>query len=164
VADGDALFLDTSSTALAVAEQLKARHDLTILTNSLAVAQAMLEAPGITVVMPGGVLQRDTVSLVGTEGLVWLQKFNIQKGFFGAHGLSLSEGLTDVSAAEAEVKRQIARWCRQVVAVLDASKWGRVGLASFARLEELHSVVTSSQAPEALVQSVRAAGTTVIQV
>jgi DeoR/GlpR family transcriptional regulator of sugar metabolism len=164
VADGDALFLDTSSTALAVAQHLRPRHDLTILTNSLAVAQALLEAPGITVVMPGGTLQRDTVSLVGTEGLALLHKFNIQKGFFGAHGLTPLEGLTDVSAAEADVKRHMAGLCRQVIAVLDASKWGRVGLASFARLEALHCVITSSQVPEALIQPVRAAGVTVIQV
>ena len=114
--------------------------------------------------MPGGILQRDTVSLVGTEGLAWLKKLNIQKGFFGAHGLSLAEGLTDVSTAEARVKRHMTGLCRQVIAVLDASKWGRVGLASFARLNELHSVITNSQAPEALVQAVRAAGITVIQV
>jgi DeoR family transcriptional regulator of aga operon/DeoR family fructose operon transcriptional repressor len=104
------------------------------------------------------------MSLVGTEGLALLQPFNIQKGFFGAHGLSLPEGLTDVSAAEAQVKRHMAGLCRQVIAVLDESKWGRVGLASFARLEELHCVITSKQAPEALVQPVRAAGINVIQV
>ena len=164
VADGDAIFLDTSSTALAIARQLRSRHDLTIITNSLAVAQALLEAPGINVVIPGGTLQRDTMSLVGVEGLALLQPFNIQKGFFGAHGLSLPEGLTDVSAAEAQVKRHMASLCRQVIAVLDESKWGRVGLASFARLEELHCVITSKQAPEALVQPIRAAGINVIQV
>ncbi len=164
VADGDAIFLDTSSTALAIARQLKSRHDLTIVTNSLAVAQALLEVPGVTVVMPGGTLQRDTMSLVGTDGLALLQQFNIQKGFFGAHGLSLREGLTDVSAAEAQVKHRMARMCRQVIAVLDESKWGRVGLASFARLDELYCVITSQQAPEELVQPVRAAGINVIQV
>jgi len=164
VADGDAIFLDTSSTALATARQLKSRHDLTIITNSLAVAQALLEAPGISVVMPGGTLQRDTMSLVGIDGLALLQQFNIQKGFFGAHGLSLREGLTDVSAAEAQVKHRMARMCRQIIAVLDESKWGRVGLASFARLDELYCVITSKQAPEELVQPVRAAGINVIQV
>ncbi len=164
VADGDAIFLDTSSTALAIARHLKSRHDLTIITNSLAVAQALLEVPGVTVVMPGGTLQRDTMSLVGTDGLALLQQFNIQKGFFGAHGLSLREGLTDVSAAEAQVKHRMARMCRLIIAVLDESKWGRVGLASFARLEELYCIITSEQAPEELVQPVRAAGINVVQV
>ena len=83
---------------------------------------------------------------------------NIQKGFFGAHGLNIPEGLTDVSAGEADVKRPLVAMCRQVIAVLDATKWGRVGLASFARLDELDCVVTDAQAPADLVEQVRSWG------
>ena len=53
VADGDAIFLDTSSTTLAIARRLKQFRDLTVLTNSLAVTQTLLEMTGITVVMTG---------------------------------------------------------------------------------------------------------------
>ena len=84
---------------------------------SLAVTQEMLDAPNVTVVMVGGTLRRDTASLVGPDGLGVLGKYNIQKGFFGAHGISLLEGLTDVSAEEADVKRPLVAACRQVVAV-----------------------------------------------
>jgi DeoR/GlpR family transcriptional regulator of sugar metabolism len=147
ISDGDAIFLDTSSTALAIAQQLKRHRDLTVLTNSLAIAQNLLDAPGVTVVMPGGSLSRETVSLVGIDGVDLLKKFNIHKGFFGAHGISDPEGLTDVSPAEAEVKRQVVSMCHQVIAVLDNTKWGRVGLASFARLEELNQIITTSPIP-----------------
>lgn len=142
IADGEAVFLDTSSTALAIVPHLKHRRDLTIITNSLAVAQAAGELAGVNVVMSGGTYKRDTVSLVGSEGLEMLHNFNIQKGFFGAHGLNDPEGLTDVSVAEADVKRTLIKMCREVIAILDATKWGRVGLASFARLEDIHIVVT----------------------
>jgi DeoR/GlpR family transcriptional regulator of sugar metabolism len=164
VANGDAIILDTSSTALAIAQRLRNHRDLTIITNSLAIAQGMLDAPGVTVVMPGGTLRRDTASLIGIDGLEMLQKFNIQKGFFGAHGISLPEGLTDVSADEAEVKRPLVAMCRQVIAVLDATKWGRVGLASFARLEEVDRVITDVHAPADLVGQVRAMGIEIILV
>ena len=89
VANGDAIMLDSSSTALAIAQHLKNHRHLTIVTNSLAVAQEMLDAPGVTVVMTGGRVRRDTASLVGTDGLDALRKFNIQKGFFGAHGITV---------------------------------------------------------------------------
>ena len=158
VNNGDAIFLDTSSTALALAQHLKQQRDITVLTNSLAISQYFLDVPGVTVVMPGGIMQRDTVSLIGTEGLDFLSRFNIQKGFFGAHGINIPEGLTDVSAAEAEVKRQIIATCREVIAILDGTKWGRVGLASFARLEDLHCIITDTQAPVAQVDQVRALG------
>jgi DeoR/GlpR family transcriptional regulator of sugar metabolism len=123
-----------------------------------------LDAPGISVVMTGGALQRDTVSLMGTDGLAILRKYNIKTGFFGAHGLSFPEGLTDVSTGEAEVKRLVVSMCRQVVALIDATKWGQVGPASFARPEDLNIIVTDAKAPDDLVAQARALGTKVIQV
>jgi DeoR family transcriptional regulator of aga operon/DeoR family fructose operon transcriptional repressor len=164
IANGDAIFLDSSSTALAIAQRLKSHHDLTIVTNSVIIAHEMLDVPGVTVVMPGGTLRRDTASLVGTDGLGVLHGFNIQKGFFGAHGISLPEGLTDVSADEAEAKRPMVAMCRRVVAVLDATKWGRVGLASFARPEDIDCIVTDVHAPAELVGTVRSLGIEVILV
>lgn len=164
VFDGDAIFLDSSSTALTIVRHLKSRRQLTIITNSLAVAQEMQDIPRITVVMPGGTLQNDTASLIGIDGLEMLRKFNIQKGFFGAHGLNLPEGLTDVSADEAEVKRHLVTMCRQTIAVLDATKWGRVGLASFAQLEEIDTIITDAHAPTDLMDQVRTAGIEVVVV
>jgi DeoR family transcriptional regulator of aga operon/DeoR family fructose operon transcriptional repressor len=93
-----------------------------------------------------------------------LHKFNIQKGFFGAHGISLPEGLTDVSADEAEVKRILVNMCRQIIAVLDTTKWGRVGLASFARPEEITTIITDIHAPAGLVEQVKRTGIEVVLV
>ncbi|MCB0021697.1 MAG: DeoR/GlpR transcriptional regulator, partial [Caldilinea sp.] len=91
-----------------------------------------------------------------------IRGFNLQKGFFGAHGLDLEAGLTDVSAEEAAVKRPLAAMCRQVVAVLDATKWGRVGLASFADLEQITVIITDEGAPPDMVRQVRDAGVQVV--
>ena len=54
--------------------------------------------------------------------------------------------MTDVSADEAAVKRPLVTMCREVVAVLDATKWGRVGLASFASVAQLTTVITDVDA------------------
>jgi DeoR/GlpR family transcriptional regulator of sugar metabolism len=158
VENGDAIFLDTSSTSMAMVRYLDTRRDITVLTNSLALAQVMLDLPNITVVMAGGVLQRETASLIGAEELELLRRFNIQKGFFGAHGLTEREGLTDVSAAEAEVKQELIKMCRQVIAILDATKWGRVGLASFAQLQDITQIITDRQAPASMVENTRSFG------
>ena len=107
IRDGDAIFLDSSSTALAIAQCLKDRRYLTVVTNGLAVAQELLDAPGVDVVVIGGRLRKDTASLVGTSGLDLLRHINLQKGFFGSHGITVEEGLTDVSADEAELKRPV---------------------------------------------------------
>ena len=164
VADGDAIFLDSSSTALAIAQNLKNCRDLTVITNGLTIAQELIDAPGVMVVLVGGALRRETASLVGGDAPEGLRRFNIRKGFFGAHGISLAEGLTDVRLAEAEVKRPVIAMCRQAMAVLDATKWGRAGLASFASLEQVHRVITDEYAPADLVAQLRAAGVEVVLV
>lgn len=164
VADGDAIFLDSSSTALAIAQNLKHCRDLTVITNGLTIAQELIDAHGVTVVLIGGTLRRETASLVGGDGVERLRRLNIHKGFFGAHGISLAEGLTDVSLAEAEVKRPMIAMCQQAIAVLDATKWGRVGLASFAPLNRLHQVISDLSAPADYVHQVRTAGVEVVLV
>jgi len=164
VRDGDAIFLDSSSTALSIAQRLKFHRHLTIITNSLVIAQDMLDATGATVVLLGGTLRRDTASLVGEQWLEPLKKYNIQKGFFGAHGLNIPEGLTDVSEAEAEVKRPLIAVCRQSIAVIDATKWGRVGLASFAGTKDINCVISDKRAPQPMVEAVRSLGIEVILV
>jgi DeoR/GlpR family transcriptional regulator of sugar metabolism len=162
--DDDAVFLDSSSTTLTLIRHLKQHRRLTIVTNSLAVSQEMLDAPGVTVVMPGGTLQREMASIISIDGLKMLRKFNIQKGFFGAHGISMSHGLTDVSADEAEVKHRFLEMCHQKIALLDATKWGRVGLASFARVEDIDTVITNVDAPTELVEQARSLGVETILV
>ena len=164
VTDGDAIFLDSSSTALAIAQNLKGCRDLTVITNGLTIAQELIDAPGVMVVLIGGTLRRETASLVSGEGLERLRRFNIQKGFFGAHGISVAEGLTDVSLAEAEVKRPVIAICRQVIAVLDATKWGRAGLASFAAIKQIQTVITDAHAPADLIGEVRTQGVEVVLV
>jgi DeoR family transcriptional regulator of aga operon/DeoR family fructose operon transcriptional repressor len=161
---GDAIILDASSTALSIAQNLKNHRYVTIITNSIAVAQEMLDAPGVTVVVIGGTLRRETASLLGPEGVAAVHRFNVEKGFFGAHGLTPDEGLTDVSADEADMKRPMLARCRQVIAVIDATKWGRVGVASFATLGQINRVITDLHAPEAQVAAVRQHGVDVLLV
>lgn len=164
IRDGDAIFLDSSSTALAIARCLKDRRYLTVATNGLAVAQSLLDAPGVDVVVIGGRLRKDTASLVGTSGLDLLKYINLQKGFFGSHGITVEEGLTDVSADEAELKGPVVQVCRTVIAVVDRTKWGRAGVASFASAQQINKVITDRDAPRDLVDQIRSCGADVILV
>jgi DeoR/GlpR family transcriptional regulator of sugar metabolism len=162
VEDGEAIALDASTTALALARHIKGRRELTVITNGLIVAMALLDTPGITVLMPGGFLRRDSVSLVGHEGNEFLEQFNFQKGFFGAKGLTLEEGLTDVNSDEVLVKRELVAHARQIIAIVDSGKWGRVGFAAFASIDQLDFVITDGGAPPDMVAALREVGVDVI--
>ena len=111
VADGDAIFLDSSSTVLAIAQNLKNCRDLHRhhqWSDNRPGAHRRARRAGRP---DRRMLRRETVSLVGGNDLEGLRRFNIRKGFFGAHGISAAEGLTDVSLAEAEVKRPVVAMC-----------------------------------------------------
>lgn len=164
VTHGDAIALDASTTALQIARRIKNRHELTVVTNSLYIALELEDAPGVTVVMPGGIMRRGSVSLVGELGEEVLTKFNVQKGFFGAKGITLNEGLTDVNAFEVQLKRAMVRVAKQVIAVADHTKWGRVAFASFASVDDLDMIITDTQAPEDMVSAMRERGVEVMLV
>lgn len=155
VGHGEAIFLDSSSTTLAIVDHIKLRRDLTVVTNSLVVAQELLGVLNVTVVMVGGTLHHDTASLIDASGLALLERYNIARGFFGAHGITVDDGFTDVSEPEANFKRPLVRMCRQVVALLDATKWGRAGVASFADVGDADIIVTDAAAPKPIVSQVR---------
>jgi DeoR/GlpR family transcriptional regulator of sugar metabolism len=156
VHDGDAIALDASSTAFALAPSLKALRRLTIVTNSLHLANFFLDAPQITVMLPGGRLRRDSISLVGRpEGL---PDINLRLGFFGARGVSLVAGITDVDVDEVAMKQAMVSRCIEPIVLVDGGKWGQLGAYTFLRLPDVSRVITSDDAPDALVRDVSEAG------
>lgn len=153
VQDGDTIALDASTTAWQVACQVKDRHELTVVTNGLFIALEFLRSPGVTVVMPGGTLRSASASLVGELGARVLDHNHVQRGFFGARGLTLEEGLTDVNQYEVALKRHMVEISKEVIAIVDASKWGEVAFASFASLAQVARVIGDTTAPVEMVDA-----------
>ncbi len=155
VNDGDTIILDASTTAQAIIPHLKTLTELTVITNSLKTAMSLLDTPQIHVILPGGNLRRSAISLVGQPECEFIQDINVQVGFFGARGLTVAEGLTDVNLEEANMKRAMIARCRRTVGVLDARKWGKVAAITFARLEQIDTIISDTDAPDDLVRQVR---------
>jgi DeoR/GlpR family transcriptional regulator of sugar metabolism len=155
IGDGEAIVIDASTTALQVARHIGPRHELTVLTNSLMVAYELASVDGVTVVVTGGILRPVSYSLVGEIGTGILSQFHVSKGFFGAKGLTLAEGLTDADSFEVRFKRAMVAACKEVIAVVDGSKWGQLATASFAALEQIDRVFTDPSAPVDIVRALQ---------
>jgi DeoR/GlpR family transcriptional regulator of sugar metabolism len=164
VSYGDTIFLDASTTAQAIIPFIKRLPELTVITNSLRAAMSLLDAPHIQVMLPGGLLRRESISLIGFWHNEVLADINVQIGFFGARGITVEEGLTDVNLNEVALKRELIKHCRRVVGVLDSRKWGKVATATFARLDQVNTVISSANSPEPLVCRVQAQGVEVVLV
>jgi DeoR/GlpR family transcriptional regulator of sugar metabolism len=164
VNEGEAVAVDASTTGYYLALELRAKREIVVVTNGLLVATALADAPGITVLVTGGMLRLSAMSLVGDLGADVLRTTRINKGFLGARGLSLSRGLMDLNPDEVRIKQEMADACEQVYGIFDGTKWHRSALLAFVPVEELTGVITDSSAPAAEVEAWRAAGVDVITV
>ncbi len=158
VRQGDSIALDGSTTAWQIARHLKDRRDLTVVTNGLFIALEFVEAPGVTVVMPGGSLRPVSASLVGSHGADILERYHVQRGFFGGGGFTLEEGLTDTNEYEAQLKQRMVARSKEVIAIVDSSKWGQVTLAPLVSVDQLDRVITDKGAPVDMVAALRQRG------
>ena len=162
--DGDTVLIDNGTTALYIARQLRRFTDLTVVTNCLPIAIELESRPGITVMVIGGMIHSGAMALVGEWANDNLEKINVDKAFLTSKGITSAEGLTDINTLIVETKRRMVEAAKEVIAVVDHSKWGRVAFASFADIEQLDTVITDKDAPEILVAEVRQAGVDVVVV
>ena len=167
VSDGESIVLDASTTALYVARHLKARqaawHGLTVVTNSIRLASELAGHPGITVLMLGGRVRWEALSVVGPLGDGFFRRVNVQKAFLGAAGFSIEAGLSDAMEEEAQIKRSMVNAAREVYAVVDHTKWGRLALATFCRTDRLAGVFTDWKVPPEMVTALRESSIEVVQ-
>lgn len=155
VGDGEAVALDSSTTAFYIALELREKRELVVVTNGLRIATALADAPGVSVIVPGGVLRFAAMSLVGDFASSVLRNTSIGKGFFGARGVSLDRGLMDLNPDEVRIKREMAEACERTIGVFDYTKWRRSALLSFVPTERIDAIVTDAGAPPELVQEWR---------
>ena len=153
VEEGEAVALDSSTTAYYLALELRTKKELVVVTNGLLIAAALADAPGISVLVTGGMLRLHAMSLVGDLGADALRTTRINKGFLGARGLSLDLGLMDLNPDEVRIKREIADVCERVVGIVDGTKWHRTALLPFVGTDDVHAIVTDTSAPSAAVEA-----------
>jgi DeoR family transcriptional regulator of aga operon/DeoR family fructose operon transcriptional repressor len=167
VSDGESIVLDASTSAMSIARRLKDKkdwHGLTVVTNSIRIASELAGHQGITVLMLGGRVRWEALSVVGPLGDAVFRRVNVQKAFLGAAGFTIEAGLCDAMEEEAQIKRSMVSAARDVYAVVDHTKWGRIASATFCRTDRLTGVFTDDEAPADMVAALRGMGTEVVEV
>ncbi|MER5640050.1 DeoR/GlpR family DNA-binding transcription regulator [Kitasatospora sp. NPDC002227] len=159
VSPGSAIALSGGTTTFALAQHLTEIEQLTVVTNSVRVADVFERArgtgaPGATVVLTGGV-RTPSDALVGPVADRAIRSLHFDLLFLGTHGLSPEAGLSTPNLAEAETNRNFVASARRVVAVADHTKWGIVGLSTFAELAEVDTWVTDTALPAEAAEAAR---------
>jgi DeoR/GlpR family transcriptional regulator of sugar metabolism len=144
VEPGTAIGLSAGTTTYALAERLVDVPGLTVVTNSIPVAE-VLHARGRssqTVILSGGV-RTPSDALVGPLAVAAIRSLHVDMVFMGVHGM-YARGFTTPNIMEAEANRALIEAGRRLIVLADHSKWGLIGISAIARLEEAHTLITDN--------------------
>jgi len=143
IEDGDTVIIDSSSTNYYLALEVAKRNwkHLTVVTNNVFIAEKLMEGH-VDVLVLGGVVRENSLSLVGPWAMRFLEEIHVDKAFLGTTGVSKEKGFMTPNLVEAEVKRQMVKSSNKVIIVTDWTKFKRQAFASFALIEEVDMVIT----------------------
>ncbi|MEU1809959.1 DeoR/GlpR family DNA-binding transcription regulator [Micromonospora aurantiaca (nom. illeg.)] len=151
VRPGAAIALSAGTTTAELARRLVDVPGLTVVTNSLPVAEALHVGgrPDQTVVLTGGV-RTPSDALVGPLAVAAIAALHLDLLFLGVHGISERAGFTTPNLMEADTNRALVAAADRLVVLADHTKWGTVGISSIVPLEAADVLVTDDRlAPEA---------------
>jgi DeoR family fructose operon transcriptional repressor len=159
VRSGSTIFLDSSSSCLALARQLVSEPttDITLVTNSPAIAYELVDERILVIVTPGELDQHMRL-LAGRWTTDFLAGLNFEVAFTSCAGVTLDAGLTTSRRALADVINVARANAARTIGLIDANKFGRASLLTIARAQELDAVVSDESLDEETVQDYRAAG------
>lgn len=156
VRPGAAVALTAGSTTYAIAQSLIHIPNLTLITNSIRVAELFHD--GVTsdteVIVIGGT-RTPSDALVGPMANRNISNLNIDICFMGVHGMDAQAGITSPNLLEAETNRALSEVSRQFVVVADSTKWGIIGLHTIAPLSEISTLITDSEISQAALNTIR---------
>lgn len=157
------LLLDSGTTTLAIAKAIPTSTELTVVTNSVAIAAVLLDRTGLTVHMLGGAIRQRTGACVGQWASDALEWMCIDVAFIGVNGFSLRRGMTTPDEGEATVKRAMVHSARRPIVVADSSKAGQERLHRFATVGEIGLLITDDELDDETATTLDAAGMEVIR-
>jgi DeoR/GlpR family transcriptional regulator of sugar metabolism len=145
VTPGTAIAISAGTTTFALARRLTDIPGLTVLTNSVPVADVLYKdgRPDQTVILSGGV-RTPSDALVGPFAVEVIRSLHVDSVFMGSHGMDSRAGFTTPNILEAETNRALIEAGRRLIVLADHTKWGIIGIGSVARLEDADTIITDT--------------------
>jgi DeoR family fructose operon transcriptional repressor len=158
IQDGDTLVIDSGTTTLYLAKEIRRFSNLKVVTNSIIVAQELQGISGIEVIIIGGTLRQNTLAMVGPIAEQTLSMLRVDKAFIATNGLDLQVGLTTPNILEAATKTKMIDIAKQVFIVADHTKIGKVTFAKFADLARIDTCIVDDKVPEDVIRKMEDSG------
>lgn len=162
VSSGSTILITGGTTTEAMLPFLAGSERLTVLTNGLNIAYHLARYPEISVVVLGGVLRHDEMSLLGPIAEQVLAEFRVDVAFSSAFGICADDGMSGANVAEAGTDRRMLAAADSLILLADGSKFDRKGPVRLASVEQIDCVITDHTAPSESLKELSRRGVEVV--
>lgn len=162
IENGDTIILDSGTTTMEVTKNLTGLSELTVITNALNIANQLSEHPSVNVIVPGGFLRKNSLSLIGSTAEESFKNYFCDKLFLAVDGLSVVHGLSTPNVEEAHLNRVMIGISKQVIVVADSSKFLKRSFAYMAPISAIDVLITDNGIPIEDQRKLETAGVKVI--
>ena len=164
IKDHDTIILGSGSTTASIVPHLSDFVGLTVLTNSIRIANQLIENEEVELLMPGGFLHKPTASIVGPYAETMLRRYRFKKAFLPMDGCDDDLIITSASMMDAALQQVMIDITDALIFVADASKFGRSSLNRVCHAKDVHAFITDVRISETTKSNIEAAGAQVIAV
>ena len=144
VNSGDTVIVDAGATTGYMAQALRGRHGIRVITNSLAVLAILDGELGIDLVSTGGVVNHASHSLIGSAAEATYSDLRADTAFIGGAGISVDFGVSNSSITEAAIKQAMLKAARKVIVLADHTKIGLESLVKIAPISSIDTIITDA--------------------
>lgn len=160
--DNETIILDSGTTTLEIARQLKNKKGLHIITNGINIAAELLDARDCEVFIVGGTVRGESASINGRLAEEIFDQFSADKLFLSGAGCDLDFGVSGANLEETMVNRAMLRIAREIILVADASKFSRRSMSRIAPFSEIDTVISDKSLSEDIQTKLRSSGCNLI--
>jgi len=128
--DQGVVYLDTGSTVTCFAQLLSEKSGLTIITNSLSAANALLGSNN-SIILTGGQLNSINMSMEGHQVTSFLSTIKFELGVFGSNGFEDHNGPTTCDFLDVQSKQTALNNAKLTIVLADSSKANTTSLTQY---------------------------------
>ena len=144
ILEGDTIILDSGSTIFLLAKEIKHLKGITVITNAINIASELANSD-IEIILTGGMLQKESSTLIGPLADEVLQRISAGKLFQGVDGIDFEVGLSTPNIIEAHTSRVMMQASGEVILLVDSSKFGRRSLGVISKVNEIDKIITTKE-------------------
>ena len=162
IRDSETIILDSGTTTAEIAKNLGGFKNVTVVTNAINVVNILIQYPAKNIIIPGGYLRQNSLSLVGPLAAKNLRSLSVDKVFIGVDGFDPKVGAFTPNLEEAHLNEIMISIAREVILVADSSKVNRKSLSLICPVSEIDIFITDDGLPEEIKRSLEDSGVKVI--